>query len=207
MPNLIHLPAQRSLARRDATSALLKTAGAPALCGLFVPVLLAAALSLHAQGPSPTSSLSGRRAPSFSLPDSNQVQHDILDYRGKWLIFTYTTTMNCQRCAPLAKALEPLQGAKIAVLNVMISPPETATTAGRFTSENKLTSPIVFDQSQVAIAYFKATPQNARIDTPHVFIINPAGQIVQDWPDSQVGNIMAAKGGVAAALQAVMSQK
>lgn len=151
-------------------------------------------------------SLSGRRAPSFSLPDSNQVQHDILDYRGKWLVLTYTTTIsgNCSRCAPLAKALEPLQSAKLALLSVMISPPENANTAQRFAAENKMTSPIVFDQSQVAISYFKATPQNPRIDTPHVFIINPEGMLVQDWPDGQVGIIMASKGGVAGALKALM---
>ncbi len=150
-------------------------------------------------------SLAGRRAPSFSLPDSNQVQHDILDYRGRWLVLVFTTSQACNRCGPLAKALEPLHSAKVAVLNVMISPPENADKASRFSAENKISSPIVFDQSQVAIGYFKATPSNARIDTPHAFLINPAGMIAQDWSDSTVGTIMAAKGGVAAALQAVMA--
>jgi peroxiredoxin len=164
----------------------------------FLPLLLCGALTLAGQ------SLAGRRAPSFSLPDSNQVQHDILDYRGKWLVLTFTTSINCAHCAPLVKALEPLQS-KAAVLNVMISPPETAVTATRFTTENKITSPIVFDQSQVAIGYFKATPTNSRIDTPHVFIINPAGNIVEDWPDAKVAAILAAKGGVAGALQTVMA--
>ncbi len=159
-------------------------------------------VSLAASG----QALSGRRAPSFSLPDSNQVQHDILDYRGKWLVLTWTTSINCIRCGPLAKALEPLQR-QVAVLNVMISPPETAVTATRFSAENKITSPVLFDQSQVAIGYFKATPRNSRIDTPHAFIINPEGRIVDDWPDGRVGTILAAKGGVAAALQALMSAK
>ncbi len=149
-------------------------------------------------------SLAGRRAPSFSLPDSNQVQHDILDFRGKWLILTFTTSMGCTHCGPLVKALEPLQSKSTAVLNVML-PPENYSTGTRFATENKITSPIVFDQSQTAIAYFKATPTNSRIDTPHVFIINPAGTIVDDWPDAKVGTILAAKGGVAGALQALMS--
>lgn len=164
---------------------------------IFLPLLLLGAFILPGQ------SLSGRRAPSFSLPDSNNVQHDILDYRGKWLIITFTQSMTCSRCGPLVKALEPLQS-KMAVLNIML-PPENYNTATRFATENKITSPIVFDQSQVGIAYFKATPTNSRIDTPHVFVINPAGNIVQDWSDSRVGEVLAAKGGVAAALQAVMS--
>src|SRR5579883_3451225 len=112
-------------------------------------VLLCGASIAGAQG------LSGRRAPSFSLPDSSQTQHDILDYRGKWLILVYTTSQGCQRCGPFAKALEPLQS-KAAVLNVMISPPETANTADAFKAVNKITQTVVFDQSQVAIAYFKA---------------------------------------------------
>ncbi len=159
---------------------------------------LAASVTLSGQ------SLGGRRAPSFSLPDSNQVQHDILDYRGRWLVLTFTTSINCTHCGPLAKALEPLQK-QVAVLNVMISPPENANTAGRFAAENKITSPVVFDQSQVAIGYFKATPTNSRIDTPHVFLISPTGMLVEDWPDGKVAQVLDAKGGVAAALQAVMA--
>lgn len=169
---------------------------------LFACVLAAVAASGQ--------SLSGRRAPSFSLPDSSQVQHDILDYRGKWLILTWTTSVNCIQCGPFAKALEPLQKQmrnQLAVLNVMISPPETSNTATKFSTENKITSPIVFDQSQVAIGYFKATPTNSRIDTPHAFIINPQGTIVDDWPDARVGTILGSKGGVAAALQNLMAGK
>jgi hypothetical protein len=33
----------------------------------------------------------------------------------------------------------------------------------------------------VAIAYFKATPQNPSFDSPHLFAINPNGMIVKDW--------------------------
>jgi peroxiredoxin len=166
---------------------------------IFLCTLLCGALTLSGQ------SLGGRRAPSFSLPDSNQVQHDILDYRGKWLLLTFTTTTGCTRCAPLSKELEKLQSAKVAVLSIMISPPENSSTATRYAADNKMTSPIVFDQSQVAIGYFKATPANPRIDTPHLFLINPAGMIVQDWSDNSVGMLLASKGGVAAAIQGLMT--
>src|ERR1019366_2736921 len=82
-------------------------------------------------------SLSGRRAPSFSLPDSNQVQHDILDYRGRWLLMTYVSATACPHCAPLSKELEKLQSAKIAVLYVML-PPSDYASGGRYAAENKL---------------------------------------------------------------------
>jgi peroxiredoxin len=164
----------------------------------FIATLLCGALTLFGQG------LAGRRAPSFSLPDSNQVQHDILDYRGKWLLLTFSSSKGCSHCVPLSKELEKLQSSKVAVLTIFL-PGEDYNTGTRYATENKITSPIVFDQSQVAIAYFKATPANPRIDTPHLFAINPAGTIVQDWPDGEVGKILAAKGGVAAAIQAVMA--
>jgi peroxiredoxin Q/BCP len=166
---------------------------------IFIASLLCGAATLLGQ-----STLAGRRAPSFSLPDSNQVQHDILDYRGKWLLMTFVSTQSCPHCVPISKELEKLQSPKIAVLYVML-PPENYASGSRYASENKLTSPIVFDQSQVAVAFFKATPANPRIDTPHMFAINPTGMIVQDWSDNAVGAMLSGKGGVTAAIQAVMA--
>jgi hypothetical protein len=75
-------------------------------------------------------SLSGRRAPSFSLPDSTITQHDILDYRGKWLLLDFMKT-DCPHCAVLSKTLEQIKtqfGPKVGILSVLISPPETTTT-------------------------------------------------------------------------------
>lgn len=144
---------------------------------LFFTALLCGALSLSAQ------SLSGRRAPSFSLPDSTFAQHDILDYRGRWLIVDFMKT-DCPHCKALSKTLETVHakyGAKVAILSVVI-PPDNMTTVGRYIAENHVTFPIVFDSSQTAAAYFKATPTNgAHFDTPHWFAIDPAGMIVHDW--------------------------
>jgi len=72
------------------------------------------------------------------------------------------------------------------VLSVVISPPATQQTVAQYIAETKITSPIVFDQGQMSISYFKATPQNSNIDTPHLFAINPQGIIVKDWTQPQV---------------------
>ncbi|HEY2845402.1 MAG TPA: TlpA disulfide reductase family protein [Bryobacteraceae bacterium] len=149
-------------------------------------LLLLAAFSLSAQG------LVNRRAPSFSLPDSNLQQHDILDYRGSWLLLDFMKT-DCPHCKLLSVKLEGVKkkyGPKVAVLSIVVTPPETQQTIAKYIAETKITTPIVFDLSQVAIAYFKATPQNAAFDTPHLFAINPAGLIVKDW--SQVSAEMPA---------------
>ncbi|MCU1335106.1 MAG: Redoxin domain protein [Bryobacterales bacterium] len=140
-------------------------------------LFLVAAISLSAQG------LINRRAPSFSLPDSALQQHDILDYRGSWLLLDFMKT-DCLHCKQLSTKLEAVKkkyGPKVAVLSIVITPPETQATVAKYVAETKITTPIVFDLSQVAIAYFKATPQNSGFDTPHLFAISPTGMIVKDW--------------------------
>jgi peroxiredoxin len=127
-------------------------------------------------------SLSGRRAPSFSLPDSKLVQHDILDYRGRWLIVDFMKT-DCPHCKALSKTLEEVKakyGSKIDILSVVI-PPENTASVGKYIAETHVTIPIVFDSSQVAVAYFKASPARPGFDTPHWFAIDPNGMIVSDW--------------------------
>ena len=126
--------------------------------------------------------LSGRRAPSFSLPDSTLTQHDILDYRGHWLIIDFMQT-NCPHCQALSKTLEEVKakyGARIAVLSVVV-PPDTMATVAKYIQDFKITNTILFDSSQVAASYFKATPAHPSFDMPHWFAINPAGMIVKDW--------------------------
>jgi peroxiredoxin len=135
--------------------------------------------------------LINRRAPSFSLPDSNFTQFDILDYRGKWLLieFMMTGDQNCPMCKDITKKLDALQakhGAKLAVLSIANTPPETQDTIKKFVAETRTKTPILFDASMVAMAYFKATPARPAIDTGHVFAIDPSGTIVQDWVQSLV---------------------
>jgi peroxiredoxin len=130
--------------------------------------------------------LSGRRAPSFNLPDAKGVQHDILDSRGKWLFIEYMDT-NCPFCKDLSKGLEGLRlkyAAKMDIYAVTISPPANQQTVNGYIAETKINFPVLFDYGQTAISYFKATPQNPSFDTPHLFAIDPNGQIVKDWGQS-----------------------
>jgi peroxiredoxin len=154
---------------------------------LFASLLLAATVASTAFG----QGLINRRAPSFSLPDSNFTQFDILDYRGKWLLleFMMTGDTNCPMCKDITKKLDALQakhGAKLAVLSIANTPPETQDTIRKFISETKTKTPILFDASMVAMAYFKATPARPAIDTGHVFAVDPSGTIVQDWAQALV---------------------
>lgn len=127
--------------------------------------------------------LSNRRAPSFSLPDSSMVQHDILDYRGKVLIIEFMQT-KCPSCQELTKVLEtkikPKFGDKIAVLSIVV-PPDNIELVKKYVDVFKVTSPILFDSGQVAGSYSKATPQRPQMYFPHIFLIDQQGQIRNDW--------------------------
>ncbi len=63
----------------------------------------------------------------------------------------------------------------------MISPPETQATVAKYACRDENHYAHLFDSGQVAIAYFKATPQKPAFDTPHLFAINPSGMIVKEW--------------------------
>jgi peroxiredoxin len=148
----------------------------------IVAVMVLSVPAGNAQG------LSGRRAPSFSLPDSAFRQHDILDYRGKWLLIDFMRT-DCPHCKVLTQLLEskkPAWGTKVAVLSVVISPPDNQATVSKYITETKTTGAIVFDSGQAALSYFKATPAKPSFDTPHLFAVNPQGMIVRDWTQTQV---------------------
>ncbi|MEP7352707.1 MAG: TlpA disulfide reductase family protein [Acidobacteriota bacterium] len=134
--------------------------------------------------------LSGRRAPSFSLPDSSLRQYDILDYRGKWLLINFIATLpaNCSHCREVTAKLDALKQKypdRLTILNIVQSPPENQGTVAKYIADTKTTSAVVFDLSGVSMAYFKATPQNSSFDTPHIFAVNPQGMIVRDWNQAQ----------------------
>ena len=142
---------------------------------------MAMAMIAMAQG------LSGRRAPSFALPDSSMKPYDILDYRGRWLVIEYMKT-DMPASKPLSKELDQLKarlGAKAAVLSIVLPPDNTATVA-KYISETKTTIPILFDSGQTGMWYFKATPQRPSFDSPHLFVINPQGMIVRDWTQADI---------------------
>lgn len=127
--------------------------------------------------------LSGRRAPSFSLPDPNARQHDILDYRGKVLLIEFMQT-KCPTCQELTKMFEaklkPKFGDKVAVLSIVV-PPDNLESVKKYIEVFKVSSPILFDSGQVAGSYVKASPQRPQMYFPHLFLIDANGQIRNDW--------------------------
>jgi peroxiredoxin len=143
----------------------------------YVLGFLASAALLFASG-----ELSGRRAPGFSLPDLHGQQHDLYDYRGKIVLIDIiqTTCPHCQQLADVLVKVEARYGGKVAVLTFAI-PRDTPATVAGFVAEHKVTSPVLFDCGQVSASYLKATPQNPKVNVPHLFVIDTQGMIRDDF--------------------------
>ena len=141
--------------------------------------LMASAALLFASG-----ELSGRRAPGFSLPDLHLQQHDLADYRGKIVILDIIQT-KCPHCITLAGILNRVQskyGEKVAVLSI-VNPPDNQSSVKQFAEANNVSTPVLFDCGQVSVSYLKATPQNPKINVPHLFLIDGHGMIRNDFAD------------------------
>lgn len=139
--------------------------------------LLLCATSLFASG-----ELSNRRAPGFSLPDSQFRQYDLADYRGKVVVLEIMRT-NCPSCQKLAVTLERVRakyGVKIQVLTV-VNPPDTQSTVAQFAATFGVKTPILFDSGQMSASYLRATPQNPTVHVPHLFLIDGNGMIRNDF--------------------------
>ena len=126
--------------------------------------------------------LSNRRAPGFSLQDSKGQQHDLYDYRGKIVLIEIMQTA-CPHCRAFSKILDQVKaryGDRVVSLSV-VNPPDTPATVARYLAELKPSTPLLFDCGQMAISYFKATPENPAVDLPHLFIVDATGWIVNDY--------------------------
>ena len=132
-------------------------------------------------------SLSGRRAPSFTLPDARMKAYDILDYRGRWLVLDFMKT-DMPASKPLSKELDGLKArmnSTVTILSILL-PPDNTATAAKYLSDTKTTIPILFDSGQTAMWYYKVTPQRPRFDSPHLFVVNPQGMLVRDWNQVEI---------------------
>jgi thiol-disulfide isomerase/thioredoxin len=127
--------------------------------------------------------LSNRRAPGFALPDP-EYQHfyDLQDYRGKVVLIDIMST-TCPHCLLLASTLERVKekyGDQIQILSVVL-PPDNQDTIAKFRAVNKITVPIICDMGQMTISYLNARPGMSKIDVPHLFIVDKAGIIRNDF--------------------------
>ena len=154
-------------------------------------ILLISAVTVFAAG-----EFSNRRAPGFSLADSHFQQHDTQDYRGKVLLvdFIQTTCAVCQHLTDVLMQVKTNYGDKIGIMSITTLP-DNYGTVDKFVAEHKISWPVLFDAGQVMMSYLKITPANAKVEFPHLFIIDKVGTIRDDYngnDDLSLGTIAAA---------------
>ncbi len=126
--------------------------------------------------------LTGQRAASFTLPDSNSKYHDILDYRGKVVLIDIMRT-DCPHCAAFSKTLERVKaryGDRIQILSI-VTLPDNATTVANYVAQHKVTSPVLFDSGQATAAMLKITPSNPSIALPTALVLDQQGVVRGDY--------------------------
>jgi thiol-disulfide isomerase/thioredoxin len=159
-----------------------------------VALLLAFSLSVSAQIPA------ARRAPGFSLMDVLTLkQHDIQDYRGKVVLIDFMRT-DCPHCQDLTKILDQVKakyGDKIQIFSV-VNPPDDQTRVRKYVEDFKVTNPVLFDCSQVAISYLQVGPKNPSVSVPYLFVIDKAGMIRKELSEKTGGGL--ALGNITAAI-------
>jgi thiol-disulfide isomerase/thioredoxin len=133
-----------------------------------------------------------RRAPGFSLIDGKTQMHDLADYRGKVVVLEFMQT-TCPHCIAFAGVLAQVQqkyGDRVAIVAI-VNPPDDQPKVNSFIAVHQINWPILFDCGQVAYSYLR-TPS---FDIPHVFLIDAAGGIREDFGYSDTTkNIFEGKG-------------
>jgi len=138
---------------------------------------------------------SNRRAPGFSLMDTNFDQHDLQDYTGKVVVvdFMLTTCPVCNAVADTLVELKSRYGAKIEVLSI-VSQPDTFDSAKQFLSKHNAHWPVLFDSGQVMLSYLQMKPTgNMTVHFPHLFLVDKLGVIRNDF-DGTEGEAMTVGG-------------
>ncbi|MCW5965380.1 MAG: TlpA family protein disulfide reductase [Bryobacterales bacterium] len=125
---------------------------------------------------------SNRRAPGWSLPDTNFKFHDLMDFRGKVVLieFMQTSCPHCQEATQNLKKIAGRYGPNVVLIHV-VNPPSSMNDVQSYISKNQIASPVLFDSGQVAASYLRITPANPGFDVPHLFVVNKEGQIVNDF--------------------------
>ena len=71
-------------------------------------------------------------------------------------------------------------GDKIGIMSITTLP-DNYGTVDKFVAERKISWPVLFDAGQVIASYLKITPANPKVEFPHMFIIDKAGTIRNDY--------------------------
>ena len=114
----------------------------------------------------------------FLLPDTQARDHDSNEYRGKAIVLEFMST-KCPHCGTFTKILKAAEqhyGNRLQVI-ALTNPPDLPKDVVAFQVMYGVDYPILLDQGRVAYAYIR----RQAFDIPYIFLIDPSGQIREEF--------------------------
>ena len=151
---------------------------------LFLAVFLAICLAAAAGW--------ARKAPDFSLPDSNGKQIRLSEHRGKVVVLEFLQT-GCPSCQSAGRVLQKLYGEnqkrnlpksnlpKSNLMVIGISHDRQGMPAiRRYIQQHGVSYPVVLGDLMVAVNYLGITPRQPQFHVPIFFFVDADGQLLEE---------------------------
>lgn len=128
------------------------------------------------------------KAPTFNLPDQNNLQHTLEQYHGAWLVLYFYPKDDTPGCTKEACNFRDQLGSLIALgATVLGVSADDTDSHGKFAGKYSLNFPLLVDSgAEVAKAYGAYGEKNmyGKIFEGvfrYTFLIDPSGEIIKTW--------------------------
>lgn len=127
------------------------------------------------------------KAPAFTLPDQDGMNHSLINYHGKWVILYFYPADDTPGCTTEAcgfrDAFDALAERKVQVLGVS---KDSVESHKKFAAKYNLNFPLLSDESKEIIKAYGAWSEKKFMGRPGIlrktFLINPNGEIMKEYP-------------------------
>lgn len=130
-----------------------------------------------------------KTAPLFSLPDAQERQHALADYKGKWVILYFYPKDNTPGCTiealEFTALAEPFDKENAIILGIS---PDSCASHQRFTEKKDLTVTLLADTDHAVAENYEAWGKKKFMGKEYLgvirstYLIDPEGKIVHHWP-------------------------
>lgn len=124
-----------------------------------------------------------RRAPDFTLFDSEGKKHTLNEHRGRVVVlqFFQTACPTCQAEAPVLEELHNKFKAKGVVVLAISHDRGGADDLRQFAEKFKVTFPLLVGDLEVAVRFLGINPARPDFQVPQYFVVNREGQIAYEF--------------------------
>ena len=133
-----------------------------------------------------------RKAPDFSLPDSNGKQIRLSEHRGKLVVLEFLQT-GCPSCQSAGRVLQKLYGenqkrnlpkSNLPKRNLMVigisHDRQGIPAIRRYIQQHGVSYPVVLGDFMVAVNYLGITRRKPQFHVPVFFFVGPDGQLLEE---------------------------